>query len=116
MDLPHILRANRAKSEFLAIMSHEIRTPLNGLNGMLQLLPEPQGVEAHERLMLARRSAADLHEQLDDAQAQLGEAFEELKRVEVLEDRERSAERALDSARDQMAMSQIGLSRAAHAG
>jgi two-component system sensor histidine kinase TorS len=59
-------RANRAKSEFLAIMSHEIRTPLNGLNGMLQLLPEPQGIEAHERLMLARRSAADLRHLLDD--------------------------------------------------
>ncbi len=59
-------RANRAKSEFLAIMSHEIRTPLNGLNGMLQLLPEPEGLEAHERLMLARRSAADLRLLLDD--------------------------------------------------
>jgi flagellar export protein FliJ len=60
-----------------------------------------------------RRSAHDLHDQLDDAKAQLGEAFEELKKVEVLEDRERSAERAFETARDQVAMSQIGLSRAA---
>ena len=60
-----------------------------------------------------RRSAHDLHDQLNDAKAQLGEAFEDLKKVEVLEDRERSAERALDTARDQVAMSQIGLSRAA---
>ena len=63
-----------------------------------------------------RRSARDLHEQLDDAKAQLGEAFEELKKVEILNDRERSAERAVETARDLVAMNQIGLSRAARAG
>lgn len=31
-------RANRAKSDFLAMMSHELRTPMNGVMGMLQLL------------------------------------------------------------------------------
>jgi PAS domain S-box-containing protein len=31
-------RANRAKSEFLALMSHEIRTPMNGVVGMAGLL------------------------------------------------------------------------------
>ncbi|MBF0480874.1 MAG: response regulator [Desulfovibrionaceae bacterium] len=31
-------RANRAKSEFLAVMSHEIRTPMNGILGFSQLL------------------------------------------------------------------------------
>ncbi|MGD1935205.1 MAG: sensor histidine kinase [Candidatus Phaeomarinobacter sp.] len=31
-------KADRAKSEFLAMMSHEIRTPMNGVIGMLQLL------------------------------------------------------------------------------
>jgi PAS domain S-box-containing protein len=30
-------RANKAKSEFLAMMSHEIRTPLNGIIGMTEL-------------------------------------------------------------------------------
>src|SRR5215204_2018373 len=58
-----------------------------------------------------RRSALDLQDQLNDAKAELGEAFEELKKVEILEDRERSAERALDTARDQAAMNQISLSR-----
>ncbi len=62
-----------------------------------------------------RRSAQDLHAQLDDAKAELGEAFEELKKVEILEDRERSAERAMENARDQAAMNQIGLQRAARA-
>ena len=62
-----------------------------------------------------RRSAAELHSQLDEAKAELGEAFEELKKVEILEDRERSAERAVDAARDQAAMNQIGISRASRA-
>ena len=52
-----------------------------------------------------RRSALDLQDQLNDAKAELGEAFEELKKVEILDDRERSAERS------QAAMNQIGLSR-----
>ena len=45
-----------------------------------------------------RRSAQDLHTQLDDAKASLGEAFEELKKAEMLEDRDRSAERAVEAA------------------
>jgi flagellar FliJ protein len=58
-----------------------------------------------------RRSAQDLEGQLNDAKAELGEAFEELKKVEILEDRERASERAADNAREQAAMNQIGLSR-----
>lgn len=58
-----------------------------------------------------RRSAQELQGQLDDAKAALGEAFEELKKVEILEDRERASERALENAREQAAMNQIGLAR-----
>lgn len=45
-----------------------------------------------------RMSAQNLNTQLDDAKAELGVAFEELKKAESLEDRERSSERNIDPA------------------
>jgi two-component system sensor histidine kinase TorS len=58
--------ASRKKSEFLALMSHEIRTPLNGLIGMLGLIGAPAGAADREQLTLARRSADNLKELLND--------------------------------------------------
>ena len=58
-----------------------------------------------------RQSAAALEGQLTEAKAELGEAFEELKKIEILEDRERTAERAAENLREQAAMDGIGLSR-----
>ena len=55
------------------------------------------------------QSAVNLHGQLDEAKAALQEAFEEMKKVEILEDRERASERAAESARDQAMMDSIGL-------
>ena len=59
------------------------------------------------------RSADDLKEKLDEAQAELAEAFEELKKVEILEDRERGVERAVTGAREQAALDEIALARSA---
>ena len=59
-----------------------------------------------------RRSAQDLDVQLAEAKAALAEAFEELKKVEILDDRERSGERVAEKARDQASMDAIGLGRA----
>jgi signal transduction histidine kinase len=55
-------RANRAKSDFLAVMSHELRTPLNAIAGYAELLQigvrGPITAEQHrdlERIQLAQR-------------------------------------------------------------
>lgn len=52
-------------------------------------------------------SAAELSGQLDDAKNALQEAFEDLKKVEILDDREKAAERAELAIRDQMEADRI---------
>src|SRR6478752_10797307 len=59
-----------------------------------------------------KRSADELKVQLDDAKASLGEAFEELKKVELLDERDQARERAEENAREQADMDSIGLMRA----
>src|SRR5215212_5055586 len=56
-----------------------------------------------------RRSADELKGQLDEAKAALGEAFEELKKVELLDERDQMRERAVESAREQAELDRIGL-------
>ena len=58
-----------------------------------------------------RRSADELKAQLDDAQAVLGEAFEELKKVELLDEREQQRERAEQAARELVELDRIGAMR-----
>ena len=58
------------------------------------------------------RSTDELRAQLEDAKTALGEAFEELKKVELLDERDQARERAEDSAREQADMDSIGLMRA----
>jgi flagellar export protein FliJ len=59
-----------------------------------------------------RRSAEELKGQLDEAKAALGEAFEELKKVELLDERDQMRERNADDAREQADLDRIGLMRA----
>src|SRR3984893_14546784 len=59
-----------------------------------------------------RRSADELKGQLDDAKAALGEAFEELKKVELLDERDQMRERAVENAREQTELDTIGMLRA----
>jgi flagellar protein FliJ len=58
-----------------------------------------------------RGSANDLKEKLAAAKDALSEAFEELKKVEILDDREKASERAVEAQREQAEMDRIGLGR-----
>ena len=54
-----------------------------------------------------KRSSDELKTQLDDAQATLGEAFEELKKVEMLDERDQAREKAEANAREQTELDRI---------
>jgi flagellar protein FliJ len=56
-----------------------------------------------------KRSADELKGQLEDARGALAEAFEELKKIELLDERDQMRERASESAREQAEMDSIGL-------
>jgi len=58
-----------------------------------------------------KRSADELKVQLDDAKAALGEAFEELKKVEMLDERDKQHEKAEANAREQTELDRIAALR-----
>ena len=66
---------------------------------------------ANQRKENLKRSIEELRAQLDDAKAALAEAFEELKKVELLDERDQARERAEENAREQAEMDNIGLMR-----
>ena len=58
-----------------------------------------------------KRSADELKVQVDDAKAVLGEAFEELKKVEMLDERDHAREKAEENAREQTELDRIAAMR-----
>ena len=60
-----------------------------------------------------KRSADELKGQLEEARMHLAEAFEELKKVELLDERDQMRERVAENARDQAEMDRIGAMRPA---
>jgi flagellar protein FliJ len=66
-------------------------------------------IQRRENLL---RSAEGLKGQLDEAKAALGEAFEELKKVELLDERDQMRERTAENVREQADLDRIGLMRA----
>ena len=59
-----------------------------------------------------KHSADELKVQLDDAKELLAEAFEELKKVELLDERDQARERADENAREQADLDSIAMMRA----
>jgi len=58
-----------------------------------------------------KRSASELQGQLEEARAQLADAFEELKKVEILEERDAVRGRGVEAAREQAELDRIGAQR-----
>ena len=58
-----------------------------------------------------KRSADELKAQMDDAKAALGEALEELKKVEMLDERDHAREKAEENAREQAELDGIAALR-----
>ena len=59
-----------------------------------------------------KRSADELRIQLEDAKVALAEAFDELKKVELLDERDQMREREAENAAEQADLDAIGLMRA----
>ena len=85
-------RANRAKSEFLALMSHELRTPMNGVLGFAQLLEgmhfgrlnEKQG-EFVSHILASGRHLLDLiSDVLDLSKIDAGKMTVSIEKVELM--------------------------------
>jgi flagellar export protein FliJ len=66
---------------------------------------------AMTRKVNLKRSTDELRVQLDDAKAALGEAFEELKKVEMLDERDQMREKAEANAREQAELDRIATLR-----
>jgi flagellar export protein FliJ len=58
-----------------------------------------------------KRSAGEMKGQLEEAQDALAAAFEDLKKAEQLEERDRASERQIETQREQAEMDRIGLMR-----
>jgi len=54
-----LLRAQKAKEQFMANMSHEIRTPINGIAGMITLLDETSLSQEQKQYINAIKTSSD---------------------------------------------------------
>jgi flagellar protein FliJ len=95
-------------------LEREIQTEQDraGINDPTHFAYPTYAKAAIQRRENLTRSTDELRVQLDDARSHLNEAFDELKKVELLDERDQARERAEESAREQADLDSIGLMRA----
>jgi len=95
-------------------LDREIQTEQDraGINDPAHFAYPTYAKAAIQRRENLTRSADELRAQLDDAKALLSEAFEELKKVELLDERDQMRERAEQAAHEQTELDAVGLMRA----
>ena len=96
-----------------AELEREIQTEQDraGINDPTHFAYPTYAKASNQRKDNLKRSIEELRVQLDDAKAALSEAFEELKKVELLDERDQARERADMDAREQMELDSIGIMR-----
>src|ERR1700682_4733743 len=84
-------------------LEREIKTEQDraGIHDPAHLAYQTYAKAAMQRRETLKRSSDELKIQLEDAKAALGEAFEEMKKVELLDERDQMRERAEGDARDE---------------
>jgi flagellar FliJ protein len=87
----------------------EKRRKVVQIEGMIAEFDRMAAITRRDNL---KRSADELKGQLEDARAALAEAFEELKKIELLDERDQVRERAVENAREQAELDRIGALRA----
>ena len=91
------------------ILSEQERAGINDPSHFAYPTYAKAAIQRRENLT---RSVDELRIQLEDAKALLAEAFEELKKVELLDERDQARERAEEKVREQADLDSIGLMRA----
>jgi len=96
-------------------LEREIQTEQDraGINDPTHFAYPTYAKAAIQRRENLNRSSDELKGQLEEARGHLADAFEDLKKVEMLDERDQARERAEDNARDQADMDAIGLMRSA---
>ena len=94
-------------------LEREIKTEQEraGINDPAHFAYPTYAKAAIQRRENLKRSADELKVQLNDAKELLSEAFEELKKVELLDERDQARERAAEAAEEQAELDAIGLMR-----
>jgi len=96
-----------------ADLEREIQTEQEraGINDPTHFAYPTYAKAAIQRRENLNRSTDELRGQLEEARGYLADAFEDLKKVEMLDERDQARERAEENAREQADMDSIGLMR-----